>query len=115
MMWGSLPSVGDAMEKKPTKQAPSYEKQKLFDAYVSIVTFQRRVWEAALEVFLKPAGETPFQPRMTRIEVMEIVAPDLLGAVREACVITVQSGIACLLDPHVSMNDPSKPNLNNCA
>jgi hypothetical protein len=83
----------------------------LFEAYLRIVAYQRRVWEACLEMFHKPAGENPLSPRMTRMDVMSIVAPDLFGALRDACVLAVNSGIACLLDPENSMKKPDKQNL----
>lgn len=96
---------------KSTKHTPPYDKYKLLDAYIRIVTFQRRVWEASVEMFHKPAAESPLAPRMTRMQVMHIVAPDLFSVLRDVCVLTVDAGIACLLDPEISMNDPTKPNL----
>jgi AbiU2 len=102
--------VGATMAKQSTTTPMIYDKDQLFEAYVSIMAFQRRLWETTFDVFLKnPPGH--IVNAMTRGDVLDIVAPNLFDVLTHACILTACSNIASLLDPRSSQKDPSKMNL----
>ena len=85
----------------------------LLESFLSIMRFERAMWELTFNVFLKNPMRLWADDRVHRGELLHLTAPNLFSCLEQGCTLTVLTGICSLLldDLYFDEKKQTKPNL----